>query len=806
MSYADVALSVSVDKSFTYAVPEALKGEVEPGRRVLVPFGKRVLTGYVIALAETPAVDKVRDIIDVLDAAPLFDAGGLRFLKWMSSYYLVPLGQVLGLIHPPGADIKGRRVFTLTPEGRAGGSSEKGLAGEILGFLGESGKEVPLTVLLKSFKGRAIYSVLSVLAAKGFIHEGLKLTGGGKGRRERLIAPVSCSDVGAPEAPGPSRPAQKRLYEFLVENGETLLGELNKTFSNAAATVRRLEEKGLVTVSEQRVSPDPMGRVTGRVARHDPNKEQKAAIKALIKVLGKKVFSPFLLYGVTGSGKTLVYLEVLEEVIRRGGRALLLVPEIGLTSWAAEYLKDRFGGLVAIYHSGLTSAERCGQWRRIQSNEARLIVGARSSLFAPITDLSIIIVDEEHDPSYKQEDGVRYNGRDAALMLGKFLKIPVVLGSATPQVESFYNSSAGRFTMLRLEKRVEDRPLPDVEIVDMKGNKGRIISERLKDLLDETFRGGHQALLFLNRRGFSGCLICRDCGYSFTCENCSVTLTFHKGRKRLRCHYCGYSTAVADACPLCNGINLRDPGMGTEKVEEEVQRLFPEKKILRMDSDTTRKKGALKAMMGAMERGEADVLIGTQMVSKGHHYPGITLVGIISGDTSLNIPDFRSPERTFQLVTQAAGRGGRGEAPGRVVIQTLNSSHYALKRAACHDYDGFYAEEIEVRRELSYPPFSRLALIRIEGPAERAVLKASSTLQGVAESLLPAYGKDITCLGPAPALVARVKGEYRFHMLLKGARPGRLHDFVAELTRGYGEKFASSSTRLVVEMDPVNIL
>ncbi|MFQ5479967.1 MAG: primosomal protein N' [Thermodesulfobacteriota bacterium] len=803
MSYAEVALPVSIDKPLTYAVPSGFAGDVAVGKRVLVPLGKRALTGYVTALCTQSDIKKVRDIIDVLDAAPIFDARGFRFLKWISAYYMAPLGQVLALIHPPGSEIKGRRFFTLTSAGSAGGTVVKGLAGEVLSFISESKKEVPLTALLKKFRGRAVYSVLARLLARGLILEDLKLKGNNKGRIERLIAPVICNTS---DAPGRSRPAQKRLYEFLLEHGETSLWELNKTFGNASATVKRLNGRGLVSVTERSASPDPMRAVTGRAARHEPNDEQKAAIEAISKVLGKEVFSPFLLYGVTGSGKTLVYLEVLEEVVRSGGRALLLVPEIALTSWAAEYLKERFGAQVAIYHSGLTESERCGQWRRIQSGEASIIVGARSALFAPVADLSLIIVDEEHDPSYKQDDGVRYNGRDAALMLGKFLKIPVVLGSATPAVETFYNSSRGRFTMLRLDKRVEERLLPAVEIVDMKGSGGQVISERLLVLMKETFMRGHQVLLFLNRRGFSGCLICRDCGYSFTCVNCSVTLTFHKGVKKLRCHYCWYSAAAPDCCPLCKGINLKDPGMGTEKVESEVRRLFPEKEILRMDSDTTRKKGAMKAMMMAMERGEADVLIGTQMVSKGHHYPGITLVGIISGDTSLNIPDFRSPERTFQLVTQAAGRGGRGETTGRVVIQSTNSSHYALKRAAEHDYDGFYAEEIKIRRELSYPPFSRLALIRIEGPGERAALKASRVLQQAARRLLPAFEEDISCLGPAPALVARVKGEHRYHMLVKGAEPRRLHDFVVELARGFREKFTSTTTRFVAEMDPVNIL
>jgi len=805
VSYAEVSLSLSVDKSFTYAVPSAMAGDVAVGKRVLVPFGKRALTGYVTALAHATSLKKVRDIIDVLDAVPLFDERGLKFYTFMSSYYLVPLGQVLALIHPPGSEIKGKRIFSLTEIGIEA-DKEKGLAGDIIGFMGNSGKEVSLTALLRRFKGRAIYSVLARLVSKGSIREELQLRGANKGRTERLISLVVCSGDGQSSVPDGRQPAQKRLYEYLLQNGEAPLKALKKEFPGAAATVKKLEERGLVTIRTRDASSNPMGCVTPRPANHMPNKEQKAAIKAILAALGKGAFSPFLLYGVTGSGKTLVYLEVLEEVIRTGGSALLLVPEIALTSWAAEYLKDRFGALVAVYHSGLTMAQRCGQWRRILSGEARIIVGARSALFVPVAGLSIIIVDEEHDPSYKQEDGVRYNGRDAALMLGKFKNIPVVLGSATPSVESFYNSARGRLTRLCLEKRVEDRPLPAVEIVDMRGSGGAIISDRLKGLLEETFSAGNQALIFLNRRGYSGCLVCRDCGHTFSCLNCTVTLTFHKNARVLRCHYCDYFTPVPALCPACRGAQLRDPGMGTEKVEEELKGLFPDKRVLRMDSDTTRKKGAIKAMMGAMERGDADVLVGTQMVSKGHHYPGITLVGIISGDTSLNIPDFRSPERTFQLVTQAAGRSGRGETPGRVVIQTLNPAHYAIKRAALHDYAGFYEEEIKARKELSYPPFSRLSVLRITGTDERAALKAASALRQEADRISPDFGGEITCLGPAPALVARVRGEYRFNMLLKGASPARLHDFVAELIKGYQTKRVSSATLLSVEMDPVSIV
>ncbi len=803
VSFVDVSLSVAVERSFTYGVPAALTGDVAIGKRVLVPFGKRVLTGYVTGLSGSSDLEKVRDIIDVLDAEPLFDEVGMRFFRFLSSYYLVPLGQVLSLIHPPGSGVCGKRFFRLVPGGPLGQDLPRGLAGEVLGFIGESGGSAALSALLRRFRGRALYSVLSRLVREGFLLEDQRLSGGA-GRTEKIVSPVregKDSDISIPDE---RTPAQKRVYEYLRSHGRTLLRDMKKDLGGSVfPIVKKLAARGLVEVEERAFHADPMEAVMPRGAAHRPNKEQEAAIGEVIKALEKKSFSPFLLYGVTGSGKTLVYLELMEEVVRGGGSALMLVPEIALTAWAAEYLKEKFGGLVAVYHSGLTPSARLGQWGRIQRGEARVIVGARSALFAPIRDLSLIIVDEEHDPSYKQEDGVRYNGRDAALMLGKFRNIPVVLGSATPSVESFHNARAGRLRILRLEKRVEERPMPEVEIVDMRGTGGAIISERLGELLEETFRAGNQALLFLNRRGFSGCLVCRDCGHAFACRNCSVTLTFHKGAARLRCHYCDFSVKAPEACPECEGTHLRDPGTGTERVEEEVRRLFPGKTVLRMDSDTTRKRGALRAMMEAMESGEAHVLVGTQMVSKGHHFPGITLVGIISGDTSLNIPDFRSPERTFQLVTQAAGRAGRGETPGRVVIQTLNPWHYALRRAAGHDYEGFFEEEIRVRKELGYPPFSRLAVMRLEAPEEGVVVRACKVLGREAGRLLPRFSGSVTCLGPSPALVPRVRGTYRFQMLVKGESPKVLHDFVACLSRAFSENHPGRRVRLSLEMDPV---
>jgi primosomal protein N' (replication factor Y) len=416
--------------------------------------------------------------------------------------------------------------------------------------------------------------------------------------------------------------------------------------------------------------------------------------------------------------------------------------------------------------------------------------------------LGLIVVDEEHETSYKQEEGVRYNARDAALMLGKSLGITVVLGSATPSVETFYNTKLGKITPLYLRKRVRGLKLPPIEIFDMKGEKGKVISESLKHLIAESLKEGHQVLLFLNRRGFSSFLACRDCGHIPECLNCSVTLTMHKGTRVLKCHYCDLKVALPDKCPGCGGYNLVDPGIGTEKAEEEIRRDFPSSRVGRMDRDTTRKKGSSRRIIDAFEEGLIDILVGTQMVSKGHHFPGIALVGVLSGDTSLNIPDFRSSERTFQLIAQAGGRAGRGHAPSKVLIQTLNPGHFCFKKAADHDYEGFFAEELETRREADYPPFVRLCCMRVEGAKEEGVVRAAGALREIADRRLKRVKGGISILGPAPALLKKLKGRYRWQLLIKGRDPKTLNGFLRELKKGFHER-RFKAVSLTIDMDPM---
>jgi primosomal protein N' (replication factor Y) len=798
--FADVTVSLPVEGFFSYEIPATIVKDVQVGKRVLVPFGKRTITGYVIELKDKPAIENPKKIIDVLDDVPIFDKKRFSFFKWLASYYFAPLGEVLSLIHPNPANIRSHRYFRLT---EAGGSALDHIEGVKREVLEAAGRGVTLTRLLKRFKGRAVQSTVEALKREGLLTEEIRLSGGVKAKFETFLSIAPGVTPGGVLKEIERYPLQLKVFNYLIEKGETPLRLLRKELAAVDRAVKRLEEKGFLVATKKEVIRDPVGAIPPRLHDHEPNPEQRNVLEILtgaITANGK--FSPYLLYGVTGSGKTLVYLKAIENAVEAGRSVIFLVPEIALTSRAVAYLSGNFPGRVAVVHSGLSEGERFDQWRRIVKGEVDIVIGARSALFSPLKDPGLIVVDEEHETSYKQEEGVRYNARDAALMLGKFLGATVVLGSATPSVETFYNTKVGKITSLYLTERVRGLKLPPVELLDMKGEKGKVISERLKGLITQTLEEGHQVLLFLNRRGFSSFLVCNDCGHIPRCLNCSVTLTMHKASRALRCHYCDMSTALPERCTACGGHKLVDPGMGTEKVEEEIRRHFPGYRVGRMDRDTTRRKGAARKIIDAVEDGLVDVLVGTQMVSKGHHFPGISLVGVLSGDTSLNIPDFRSSERTFQLIAQAAGRTGRGQAPARVLIQTLNPEHFCFVKAVDHDYEGFFEEELMTRREAAYPPFTRLCLVRVEGTNEERVVRASAVLKDLADKKLKRTGMKISVLGPAPALLSKLKGRFRWQILLKGKDIKSLHTVLGEIKRGFEEeRFRGAS--LTIDVDPI---
>ncbi|MEK7773087.1 MAG: primosomal protein N', partial [Deltaproteobacteria bacterium] len=781
--FAEIAVELPIENTFTYSIPPYLADMTSIGKRALVPFGRRTVTGFVTAIhsSEKPCVRdvEIKGLLDILDGEPVFDEKRLAFYRWVSSYYFSPLGEVLALTHPASINIKSRRHLALTESGRAALSIKSGLDLDILTAAKE---RLTISTVQKRLKRKPLYSAIERLKKEGLIREETRLKGGGNEKTEVYLS------VSATYPDVKRSPAQAKVLNHLLNRGETPLSVLREELGAAGNAVKRLIDKGIVRAEARRVLRDPFSDMAPKSAPYEPNGEQKAAIAAITGALSKNSYSPFLLYGVTGSGKTLVYLKALQEAVRLGKKAIILAPEIALTPWPAAYLRYIFPDRVAIYHSGLSEGERFDEWMRILNGEADIVVGARSALFCPVKGLGLIIVDEEHEASYKQEEGVRYNARDCALMLGRHLGITVVLGSATPSVETFHNARRGRITELRLENRVSGRALPDVEISDMRGRKGTVLSERLIGLMKKTFEKKEQALLFLNRRGFSSSIICRDCGFTFMCLNCNVTLTMHKRGGVLKCHYCDSSVPIPDECPACRGVNLIQPGAGTEKVEEEVRTIFPEVNPIRMDRDTTARKGAAREIIDAVEAKKADVLIGTQMVSKGHHFPGVTLAGIISGDTSLSIPDFRSSERTFQLITQAAGRAGRGDAPGIVILQTLNPEHYCFKNALRHDYESFYEEEIRLREEAGYPPFTRLCNIRIDGLKEERVIGACKVLKGITSRLLKKEAIDLQILGPAPALLTRIKNRYRYQMLVNGSNVKDLHRFVKGLKAAFEAK------------------
>ncbi len=780
--FVSVAVAIPSEKTFSYAVPETLEKSVAVGKRVLVPFGRKRLTGYVLAVEEAPSVENVRDLLDVLDAEPLFGEEDLRFYRWASDYYLYPLGKALAEILPEGIDFRSRLWISPVAAGDPKGGREltdrqRRLMGILKDFPGGLSADS-----LKKLAGREEVSrEIRALQSRGVIAVEERV---GKpkvsSKREKIVS----LSTGLP-FPGKLTERQRLLVESVGASGSVPLPVLGRQFRNASALVGSLVKKGMLLLEEREcyrrpgVDP-PVGARNGSIRL---NRDQQAALEEIRNGIAGGRFAPYLLHGVTGSGKTEVYLQAIREAVKGGGGVIFLVPEIALTPQLLSRFRESFPDReIAVLHSGISSPARYDQWRRIRRGEIRIVAGARSALFAPVQDLRLIVVDEEHDGSYKQDDRMRYNARDLALVKAKLIGAAVVLGSATPSLQSYLNSAGRRCRRLRLPRRVEDRPLPAVEIVDMRaesdqGGSVPILSRTLRQAVTDTLGARKQALLFLNRRGFHTFLSCLDCGHVLRCLNCAVSLTHHAGEGVLVCHYCDMRIPVPLQCPDCGGRRIHSYGVGTEKLEETVKRMFPRARVARMDSDTTAAKGAHGRILRAFDRREIDILVGTQMITKGHDFPDITLVGVISADTALNIPDFRAAEKTFQILTQVSGRGGRGGNPGRVIIQTLNPAHYALLRVREHDYEGFFRDEIPLRRSLAYPPFARIVNIHVSSLDGDRGRESVGEMKRMADALAGAgsgSGK-IEVIGPAESPIARIRGRYRWQLLFKGEDSRALH-------------------------------
>ena len=810
---ADVHIAVAVDlpvyKPYTYLVPPSLLPFAAIGKRVLVPFGNRRVTGYILEFSAPPEKQKAKRILDILDETPLFPQSMIPFFAWVSNYYIHPPGMVISCGLPSGLNLNEYSLLTLTDIGKSAlkNSNLPPLEQEVLQRLSLG------PCKMKEFGGRLKQSVpaslIESLVKSEKISRTKKLAGGTTGiRLERYVSlPES------PPAEAGLTEKRKTLIDILAREGPLPVKDLAVRIPGAAGIISAMGKAGLIRIDQRPVYRDPLGEAIRSDVPPVSTPEQALAVEAVVSSLGKG-FSAYLLAGVTGSGKTEVYLKTAAAAMAEGYSVLVLVPEIALISQTERRFRARFGEVVAILHSGLSAGERFDQWRRIAAGEVKIAVGTRSAVFAPFDALGLIIVDEEHDPSYKQETGLRYNARDLAVMRARKLGAVALLGSATPSVQSFFNAQQNKFRVLSLPKRVEKRPMPEISVIDLKtvsGVKGiqRFITPALHKALMETLSRGEQALLFLNRRGYANYPVCRDCGAAISCNHCDISLTLHQKTNAYKCHFCGFSRPSASACPTCGSRHIHLMGLGTERVEAGVRALFPTARVARMDRDTTTRKGSMLGLLKGLKERTIDILIGTQMVAKGHDFPHITLVGILCADLSLNFPDFRAGERTFQLLAQVSGRAGRGDVPGRVILQTYNPHHFSILSAKAQDFSAFYDHEIGLRRSLRYPPFSRLIQIKISGKDKEKTGERARELGELCNRLKseePAYTKTIDVLGPIEAPLAKIADHYRWQILLKGAGVEPLHRFIRTLLAAYPAAFNGPQPSVTLDVDPFDML
>lgn len=740
--FVEAALPIPLRQVFTYRVPEPLQGKIKLGARLVLPFGRRNITGYAVGLHEELPEDvdidvgKIRDVLEVADEDPLINEEILKLTQWTADYYASFWGEMLKASLPAG---------------------------------------------LNSDKVRP--------------------------KRRKAVRLLTATP---PDGGKPFTDTQKRLVDLLVAAGEPLFfTELIAKADINPSILNTLAKRGVVELFVQDMFRDPLlGAAIPERKAMRLTEEQQGALNTITASVDGGEFAAYLLHGVTGSGKTEVYIRAMRHALGAGKSALMLVPEIALTPVFSRRLRAVFGREVAILHSSLSQGERFDEWRRIRHGGARIAIGTRSAVFAPLEDIGLIIVDEEHDPSYRQHESPFYNARDVAVMRAHLAGAVVVLGSATPAMESFFNSQTGKYNYLQMPDRIGGRGLAAAELIDMRDvfkrfGKDVALSPELLEAIEQTHEKGDQVIILLNRRGFSQFVLCRSCGETTKCRNCDITLTFHRGDSKLLCHYCGYRERVPKVCPECESEFLYFVGEGTENIAEQLEQKFPTMRIARVDRDTMAHKGELESVLTEFSTGRIDMLVGTQMIAKGHDFPNVTLVGVLGVDIGLGLPDLRSAERTFQLITQVAGRSGRGEKPGRVMIQTYYPDHYALKFARDQDYLGFYNKEITYRQRLAYPPFYVLASILIKHRDYVTASRTASLLRRELDAANP--DRRVRILGPAPASIARLKGEFRIQIIIK-AENRRLLRETLDTALAEADEAGCDLKTVFVEIDPVNLM
>lgn len=788
--------SKSVDFTFDYIIPIRLQSMIQIGMRVIVPFGPRTIQGYVMKITDQPDsnidIKKLKEIKEIQDIKPELTEELIQFTEWYNNYFVTKRISMLEVMLPSAIKAKYTKVFSI--------EDTNALPETLAGKFDSSGHYA-----FKAAQQNDDLTQIAPLLKQGIVSEVTLLSQNVNKKKQRAICVVEGFNYDSVLNSLEKSKKQYELYAFLLDEQHriVLLKDI-EAMGYSKSSVDTLIRKGFVEKYDAVVERDPFEtRVFEQDVKQHLTSDQQRAFEAISEKIHAHEQCTYLLHGVTGSGKTEVYLQTIEEVLNLNRQAMMLVPEIALTPQMVLRFKRRFGDEVAVLHSGLSKGERYDEWQKIRDGKARVSVGARSSVFAPFKNLGMIIIDEEHESSYKQEDYPRYHARDIAQWRSEYHQCPLILGSATPSLESFARAEKGVYELLSLPNRVNQQALPEVEIVDMReelnsGNRS-MFSNQLRDAIQQRLDNQEQIVLFLNRRGYASFMLCRDCGNVPQCPNCDISLTYHKSTDQLKCHYCGHQEVPPNQCPNCESEHIRQMGTGTQRVEELLQEAFQEARIIRMDVDTTSRKGAHEKLLNDFGSGKGDILLGTQMIAKGLDFPNITLVGVLNADTMLNLPDFRASERTYQLLTQVAGRAGRHEKEGQVLIQTYNPDHYAIKDVQENDYTAFFQKEMNYRKIGKYPPYFFLINFTIAHKEMKKVMEASKHIHKI---LLQHLTDKALVLGPSPAALSRINNEYRFQILVKYKREPALHEALKYLDDYYHDQYLKEKLSLKIDIAP----
>ncbi|WP_026073297.1 primosomal protein N' [Robertmurraya massiliosenegalensis] len=781
------------DRTFDYKIPEALEEVIKPGMRVVVPFGPRTIQGFVVELSENSSFAELKEIVEPMDLAPVLNQELLKLGDWLTEQTLSYKISAFQVMLPAALKAKyKKKIRRLAPV--------ESLPTKIQSLFQHD------DMILWS-EAAGYLSALQKEAAKGTVEVIYEVKERVKKKKLKYVSPLLDKE-GLQQAKASlvaTAEKQRDLIDHFLDKPEAIeLRQIQSLLNISSQTIKSLVKKGILEEKDVEVYRDPFeDRVFAKTAPFPLTNEQENAIAPILATIEEELQKVFLLYGVTGSGKTEIYLQSIQKVLEKGKEAIVLVPEISLTPQMVKRFKGRFGDAVAVLHSGLSSGEKYDEWRRIERKEVKVVVGARSAIFAPFEHLGIIIIDEEHETSYKQEDNPRYHARDVAIERSLYHQCPVILGSATPTLETFARAQKGVYELLTLPKRMNNQSLPSVQIVDMReelrdGNRS-MFSRTLIEGLKERLEKKQQIVLFLNKRGHSSFVMCRDCGYVVNCPNCDISLTYHRFNQQMKCHYCGYEAPVPQRCPECNSEHIRYFGTGTQKVEEELGKVLPEARVIRMDVDTTSRKGSHERLLTEFEEGKADILLGTQMIAKGLDFPNITLVGVLSADTMLHLPDFRSSEKTFQLLTQVSGRAGRHELPGEVIIQTYTPEHYSIELASEQNFDRFFEREMMVRKSHQYPPYYYIALITV---SHENVAMVASITDKIAKFVQSKLSRESHVLGPVASPISRIKNRYRYQCLIKYKREPELNKTLKTVLEHYQQDIVSKGLQISIDVNP----